>query len=509
MSENLTDIPLLKLKNVKKSYSGVSVINDISLSLFAGEIHALVGENGAGKSTLIKILSGSVKADSVSCEVDGVPINIESVGLAEKLSIRFIHQELNAIPHLSVAEFIFLGKKLPRRLKFLVDWKNLNNNAQTVLKKFGVDHINPKKAVGRLSIGDKILVKLCGAFVAEDYKKEARLYVLDEPTASLNSTEVSRLFSILRRLASDGRAILYVSHRINEIFELTNRVTVLRDGEVVLKKLIRHLSVSDLLKAMTGRQVLQTFPKRQTYLSNEIVLQAKNLRNNRLKNISFVAKCGEVLGIAGLNGSGRSELLRALMGCDSLDTGQVFVNGKSIKPSISNMWNTGFAYIPEERRSQGLVMNQTVTTNTALPFIRQCSLFNIFANSSVLRRKTKETTTSVKLRTLGLNQRVWQLSGGNQQKILFARSLWSEPRILLLDEPTRGVDVGAKQEIYEVVRSVSDQGTSVLMVSSELRELIGLCDKILVLKKGELLDIVDTLDLTEQKLLSSCYGQLK
>ena len=509
MSDNLTDTPLLKLTNVKKSYSGISVINNISLSLFAGEIHALVGENGAGKSTLIKILSGSVKADSVSCEVEGEPVKLESVRFAEKLSIRFIHQELNAIPHLSVAEFIFLGKRLPSRLKILVNWKNLNNNAQIVLKKFGVDHINPKKTVGRLSIGDKMLVKLCGAFVAEDHKKEARLYVLDEPTASLNSTEVSRLFSLLKRLANDGRAILYVSHRINEIFELANRVTVLRDGEVELKKLIRHLSVSDLLEAMTGRQVVQTFPKRQTFLSNEIVLQAKNLRNNSLKNISFEAKCGEVLGIAGLSGSGRSELLRALMGCDSLDTGHVFLNGKNIKSSISTMWKSGVAYIPEERRTQGLVMNQTVTTNTALPFIRQSSLFNIFVNSSALRRQTKATTTSVKLRTLGLNQMVWQLSGGNQQKILFARSLWSEPQVLLLDEPTRGVDVGAKQEIYEIIRSVSDRGTAVLMVSSELRELIGLCDKILVLKKGKLEDIVDTLDLTEQKLLSSCYGQSK
>ena len=300
MSDNLTDTPLLKLTNVKKSYSGISVINNISLSLFAGEIHALVGENGAGKSTLIKILSGSVKADSVSCEVEGEPVKLESVRFAEKLSIRFIHQELNAIPHLSVAEFIFLGKRLPSRLKILVNWKNLNNNAQTVLNKFGINHINPKITVGRLSIGDKMLVKLCGAFVAEDHKKEARLYVLDEPTASLNSTEVSRLFSLLKRLANDGRAILYVSHRINEIFELANRVTVLRDGEVELKKLIRHLSVSDLLEAMTGRQVVQTFPKRQTFLSNEIVLQAKNLRNNSLKNISFEVKCGEVLGIAGV-----------------------------------------------------------------------------------------------------------------------------------------------------------------------------------------------------------------
>ena len=250
MSDNLTDTPLLKLTNVKKSYSGISVINNISLSLFAGEIHALVGENGAGKSTLIKILSGSVKADSVSCEVEGEPVKLESVRFAEKLSIRFIHQELNAIPHLSVAEFIFLGKRLPSRLKILVNWKNLNNNAQTVLKKFGVDHINPKKTVGRLSIGDKMLVKLCGAFVAEDHKKEARLYVLDEPTASLNSTEVSRLFSLLKRLANDGRAILYVSHRINEIFEL---FPILKDKR---SQLVGELSGGQRQQVALGRALM-------------------------------------------------------------------------------------------------------------------------------------------------------------------------------------------------------------------------------------------------------------
>ena len=507
MSDILTDIPLLKLINVQKSYSGVRVINQISLSLFAGEIHALVGENGAGKSTLIKIISGIVKADSVSCEVGGVPVKLESAMFAEKLGIRFIHQELNAIPLLSVAEFIFLGKKLPTRLKFFVDWNSLYNDAQIVLKKFGVDHIDPKTTVGRLSIGDKMLVKLCGAFVAEDRKKEAGLYVLDEPTASLSSTEVSRLFSVLRRLAEDGRAILYVSHRINEIFELANRVTVLRDGKVELNNLIKLLSVSDLLEAMTGRQVVQTFPQRQTDLPNEIILQAKNLCNKSLKNISFEVKSGEVLGIAGLSGSGRSELLRALMGCDSLTSGHVLLNGKHIKPSISKMWRRGIAYIPEERRAQGLVMNQSVTTNTALPFMRQTSILKIFVNFSALKSKTKAKTSIVNLRSFGLNQTIWQLSGGNQQKILFARSLWSEPQVLLLDEPTRGVDVGAKQEIYEIIRSTSEKGTTVLMVSSELRELIGLCDKIIVLKNNELIDSIDTMGLTEKKLLSRCYGQ--
>ncbi|MEL0329137.1 MAG: sugar ABC transporter ATP-binding protein [Deltaproteobacteria bacterium] len=498
-------IPFLHLSNLQKSFGSVPVLRGVELALFSGEIHGLMGENGAGKSTLIKILSGNLVADSITCSMNGESLSLVEARQSGQLGMRFIHQELNSIPHLSVAENLMLGKQLPTRAKIFVNQQKLAELTQVALAELGVTHIDPRQRMSQLGAGDQMLVKLGSAFVVESSKPAAQLYVLDEPTASLMPSETEKLFAALDRLKQKGGAILYVSHRLDEIFQITDRITVLRDGRNTLVEKTEMLKPRTVVEAMTGREISQHYPGRSNILSKEVLLSVQNLRNAKLKSLNFTLHKGEILGLAGLGGSGRSEVLRTLLGIRDF-SGTLTLEGQLWQPRLKNFWQERLAFIPEERRSQGLVLNQTVATNSHLPFIGNFGKFLGLLPQQKLRQKSEEAWSRVKVQGTGISQRIWQLSGGNQQKVLFARATWNQPKLLLLDEPTRGVDVGAKQEIYSLIRQASQEGTSVLLVSSELGELIGLCDRILVLRDGQIHHELQTNGLREADLLAYCQG---
>ena len=498
-------IPFLQLSNLQKSFGSVPVLSGVELTLFSGEIHGLMGENGAGKSTLIKILSGNLMADSITFTMNGESRLLAEARQSGQLVMRFIHQELNSIPHLSVAENLMLGKQLPTWAKIFVNKQNLSELTRVALAELGIANIDPSQRMSQLGAGDQMLVKLGSAFVVESGKPSVQLYVLDEPTASLMPSETEKLFAALERLKQKGSAILYVSHRLDEIFQITDRITVLRDGRNTLVEKTEKLKPRTVVEAMTGREICQHYPGRSNILSKEVLLSVQNLRNARLKSLNFTLHKGEILGLAGLRGSGRSEVLRTLLGVRDV-SGTLSLEGKPWQPKLKKFWQERLAFIPEERRSQGLVLNQTVATNSHLPFIGNFGKFLGLLPQQKLRQKSEEAWSRVMVQGTGISQRIWQLSGGNQQKVLFARATWNQPKLLLLDEPTRGVDVGAKQEIYSLIQQASQKGTAVLMVSSELGELIGLCDRILVLRDGQIYHELQTNGLREADLLAYCHG---
>jgi len=501
---------LLSIQDANKSYGGIPVLRHASIDLQAGEVHALMGENGAGKSTLIKLMAGVVTADSIKILVHGQPATINHPQAAFDLGLRFIHQELNIVPQLSVAENIFLGQKYPTYVGLLVNWNRLNKRAKAVLAQLGVTHIDPHIKVARLSPGDQMLVSIARAFVGEVTENtRAIVYVMDEPTAALTGQETAQLFAVIDQLKKRGCAILYVSHRLDEIFKIADRVTVMRDGQIVSISSIQSVTSNDLIHMMTGRELQQVYPARETRISDQIMLDVHGLETASIKNVSFQLAEGEILGIAGLSGSGRTELLRGIMGADYLVSGTIQLDNQPLKrPSPWSSWRSGIAFVPEERRSQGLILSRNVGNNVTLPQLRYLSHFGIFLN----HRSEWDTSTSIgesiHLKAKNPAQIVRQLSGGNQQKVVFARALVRPPRILLLDEPTRGVDVGAKADIYGLIRKISASGTGILMVSSDLPELLGMTDRILIMRNGQTAGIVETIGLTEAKLLALCYGEM-
>jgi ABC-type sugar transport system ATPase subunit len=511
-----TDAPLLKVSGANKSYSGIPALIDAALDLCAGEVHALMGENGAGKSTLIKILAGVLSPDSIQIEVRGQPTTIHHAQAAFDLGLRFIHQELNIVPQLSVAENVFLAQPYPRRAGILVNWRMLNERAHTVLSQLGVSHINPRQQMARLSPGDQMLVSIARAFVGDDVMggeqggSGAAVYVMDEPTASLTGQETAMLFNVIERLKKRGSAVLYVSHRLDEIFKIADRVTVMRDGRVVDTRPTSAVTPADLIRMMTGRALQQVYPARETPHGQRVVLEVNRLRTPAVRDVNFQLHEGEIIGIAGLNGSGRTEVLRGLMGADRLLGGSITLDGKSVRRlSTTGAWESSIAFVPEERRSQGLIISRSVSDNVSLPHLRHLSRAGWLLDYRLERGTSQRLGESVRLKAKSPAQTVRQLSGGNQQKVVFARTLVRSPRLLLLDEPTRGVDVGAKADIYALIRQISAAGTGILMVSSDLPELIGLSDRIMIMRGGQMVDLVSAEGMTEEKLLSLCYGEIQ
>jgi ABC-type sugar transport system ATPase subunit len=514
-----TDQPtLLQITRANKSYNGVPALIDAALELQAGEVHALMGENGAGKSTLIKLIAGVTPPDSIQIERRGQPVAIHSPQHAFDHGLRFIHQELNVVRRLSVAENIFLGQPYPTRIGLLVDWRKLNDAARFVLEQIGVTHIKTRELMAHLSTGDQMLVSIARAFAGDDViaaesaesnETGASVYVMDEPTAALSGEEVALLFGVINRLRERGSAVLYVSHRLEEVFQIADRVTVMRDGRVVATQPIAETTPAELIRQMTGRDLQHVYPPRMTSHGDDIRLEARSIQTDSVRDVNFTLKAGEILGVAGLNGSGRTELLRALMGADRLKAGEIWLDGERLPGlSPSSAWERGIVFVPEERRSQGLIMTRTVGNNVTLPQLRHFSRGNLLLDHRRERQISRDMGESVRLKAEGSYQSVRELSGGNQQKVVFARALTQPPRVMLLDEPTRGVDVGAKYDLYALIRRISEAGTGVIMVSSELPELIGLADRLLIMRDGRLVDDVPNQGLTEEKLLALCYGEI-
>lgn len=501
-------MPLLTLRDVNKSYGPVPVLRGVNLVVEAGEIHALMGENGAGKSTLIKILAGVVAPDRAEIIVDGRSVIIDSPATAHRLGLRFIHQEMNVVPALSVAENIFVGRRYPTRAGIFVDWRRLEAVARDALARLGITHIDPRTPVGRLSVGDRMLVRISSAFLSEP-DAPARLYILDEPTAALTAEEAERLFAVLHQIRQSGNSVLYVSHRLDEVMALCDRATVLRDGKSIDSGRLADITHDDLVALMIGRRVEEAYPRRVTKPSDEVAFTATDLCAKGLEPISLSVRKGEILGIAGLAGAGQTELLRALFGDLPVTKGAMRLGGHPYRPrGPQDAWRSGVAYVPRERRSEGLVVSRPVFENVTLAHLGRRSLGGAWLTPYRERRFAAAIATDVKLKAAGPEQRTLELSGGNQQKVVFAKALSGNPGLLLLDEPTRGVDVGAKFDIYTIIRHMTAKGMAVIVASSDLPELIGMCDRIAIMRDGGIAEIVDAGSLTEEDLINRCYGRI-
>lgn len=487
----------LRFLGLTKRYGSVTVLSDVSLTLQPGRVHALMGENGAGKSTCIKLLSGVVRADRMQVTRDGQAVALNSPADAHTAGFRVIHQELNLVPQLSVAENILLGHAMPQRLGLFVDWRELARRADQALDQLDVRHIDVAAQAGSLSSGDRMLVKIASALVA-DAGAAPCLYVLDEPTAALSEVESARLFQVISRLKQRA-AVLYVSHRLAEVMTICDDVTVLRNGKQVFTGPVATTSRAEIIEHMTGRALTDSFPPRASPMGQPVA-QALHLSTKALSGLNFTLHQGEVLGIAGLTGAGQAEVLDLFLGLARPRTGTLTLDGSQAPANPAQAWARGVAYVPPERRSQGLAMSLAVRPNALMPHYTGWRTHRATEQSL-----TRSLSARVNLQARDTEQSVWQLSGGNQQKVVFARAVAGNPRLLLLDEPTRGVDVGARAEIYGLIRDLSAQGCAVLLATSDLPEMLGLSDRILVLHQGRQVALLDPTGLSPADLLTTLY----
>lgn len=495
---------MLSLSRVTKTYAGVPALTDVALDLRAGEVHALMGENGAGKSTLIRILAGVTQADRMEAWMGGSPVQLRSPAEARASGFRFVHQELNIVPQISVAENILLGRPAPRRFGLAVDWPEMNRIASEALARFGVTAIDPAQKVARLGMGDRMLIRLAALLVEDE--TPARLFVLDEPTAALTHAESDRLFRVIRSLRDQGAAILYVSHRIDEVMDLADRISVLRDGRNAMTVDTADTGKAGLIYAMTGRSLADHVPRRRTAPASNVAARADGAATDRLSGIDFVLREGEVLGVAGLENAGQSEVLRLFLGEGRLRAGRIGLDGRNRPEGPAGAWARGCALVPRDRRREGLALGRSIAANMLLPHLAGLGGVPGLASARRERRLAAVLAKRVALKAQGMGQAVRLLSGGNQQKVLFARAMAGKPRLLLLDDPTRGVDVGARADIYDMIRQAGAEGCAVIVTSTDLPELIGLCDRILILRDGKQVALTPTDGLDPAGLLALIYG---
>ncbi|MEW6229847.1 MAG: sugar ABC transporter ATP-binding protein [Bacillota bacterium] len=497
-NSSMASQPLLAMQGITKTFPGVRALDRVDFELREGEVHALLGENGAGKSTVVKILSGSLSKDSGKIFLRGEEVAITSPSQARDLGIGMVYQELSLVPSLSVAENIFLGR-WPRRRSGLVDWKEIHRRAQSELASLGLN-LSPRCRVGSLSVAEQQLTE-----IAKVVSQKARILLLDEPTSALSENERKRLFSLIETLKRSGMSLIYISHRLAEVLEVADRITVLRDGRRVGTVPVSEAYEDQLVTMMVGRSLSEQFPKTPVP-AGEVMLHVANLNvPGRLHNVTFDVRKGEIVGIFGLMGSGRTTLARALFGLERLDSGEIHVNGvETAVVSPADAIRTGIGYLTEDRR-QGLVPCLSIPPNVTLSSLGEFSRFFL------LRRKAEERTVArfvqdLRIRTPSLRQKVARLSGGNQQKVVLSKWLCRRSKIIVFDEPTRGIDVAGKSEVFQLMGRLAEQGVGILMISSELPELLGMCDRILVMHKGSLVGEFSASEATQEELLKSASG---
>jgi len=494
---------LLSIGHLRKAYGGATALKDASLELSAGETLALMGENGAGKSTLIKILAGAVQPDGGEIHIEGAAASLRSPEEAHRRGLRFIHQELNVVASLSVAENIFLGRVYPRRLG-LVDWRALNARASAALAALDVKHVDPRTIVAKLTVGDRMLVRIAAAFLDDDSAR-ARIFVMDEPTAALTGEESERLFKIIGALRARGCGILFVSHRLDEVLHIADRISVLRDGETCATLDAKDATKARLIELMTGRKDVAAERGQARLLDAPVALKVDGLAGEGLRDIAFELHKGEILGFTGLAGAGSERLIRALVA--SAGGGNVILEGEpAALRGPADAWARGIALTPRERRAEGLILKHDIAGNVSLPHLNRLSRMRWFLDFRKERARAVDLGRRVRLKASGPRQKVRTLSGGNQQKVLLARAMAGAPRVLLLDEPTRGVDVAAKFDIYAFLQEAAAAGASVAVVSSDQEELLRLCSRVAVLREGRIAATVPTEGLTPERLLALCYG---
>ncbi|MFD0693378.1 sugar ABC transporter ATP-binding protein [Paenibacillus sp. GCM10027628] len=498
---------VLSMRAISKSFSGVTVLKDINIDLYKGEVHALMGENGAGKSTLMKIMAGIYRPDKGEIMYRGQSIVWHNAMEAREKGISVIHQELKLSPNITIGENVLMGTKFPKNKFGMVDWKKVHERAHFLLKSIGSE-LDPRAYVSTLSVAQQQMVEIARALSIE-----AEVLVMDEPTASLTHKEIDKLFVIMNELKQKGVAIVYISHRMDEIFKISDRCTILRDGEWITSVPITETNPEHLVKTMVGRELNELFqkpPSHSNWITNKTpVLEIKNLSDNKnVKDISLEVHSGEIVGISGLVGAGRTELVRTIFGLSEISAGEILINGQPVNiSSPEDAMRYGIAHVPESRKEQGLFLNMSVKEN-----IMMAEMFK-YRKASLLDWSQINNEADMYIKELGIKtaskeQKVVSLSGGNQQKALLARWLSIKPKVLLLDEPTRGVDIGAKTEIHKVIYKLAKNGLAVLMISSELPEILALSDRILVMHEGKLRANLQREDATQAKIMYYATGEI-
>jgi rhamnose transport system ATP-binding protein len=491
--------PPAALAGVSKRFGATQALADVSLALLPGEIHGLVGENGAGKSTVVKVLAGIHVPDSGSVVVDGKPVLLHGPAHARSLGIAVVHQEPRLFPDLTVAENVFMGHAPTGRLGTL-SWRDMRRAADQIFESLSV-HLDSRDLVRGLSMADQQLIE-----IAKALSIEARVLVLDEPTASLSAHEVERLFAIVRQTRERGVAVLFVSHRLEEVFDLCDRATVLRDGRHVITAPTSELNTAALVRHMVGRAV-SLFPRGAAKIG-DVLLDVRNLtRVGAFRDISFSVRSGEIVGLAGLVGAGRTEVARVLFGLDRADSGEVRLDGKRVRfATASAALGAGLAYVPEDRHLDGLVEGFSIAENVTLPILPR--LFpRLFLRNSRERELADGYIERLRIRSTGAGELIEALSGGNQQKVVIAKWLATNPRVLILDEPTRGVDIGAKVEVHRIISDLAASGLGIVLISSELPEVLAMSDRILVLHEGRIAAEIPRAEATEEKVMFAATGQ--
>jgi ABC-type sugar transport system ATPase subunit len=492
----------LQVRGISKSYDGTLALQKVSLSAPAGEVHAIVGENGAGKSTLIKILAGAIQPDEGQLLLDGHAVEIHSPHEAFELGIRTVYQEFSLVPHLTVTENILMGQMPTRRFKWWVDWLEAHRQAERILDDLGFTGIDVRTLVSGLSVSHQQMVE-----IAKAGAEKPRILILDEPSAVLSQEELKRLFDLTRKLKNEESAlILYISHRLEEVFEIADRITVLKDGLMVGTVLPQTTTQNDLIKMMVGRPLADIYPHRQTQPGNEL-LRVNNLsKDNAFTDVSFSVTQGEIVGMFGLVGSGRTEVARCIFGAVQPTSGELYLDGELIQPtSPQDAVLANIALVTEDRKRDGLVMSCSMRDNVGLATMDQVSRWSLI-NRRQQDAQVGEKVQEMSVRPPQINKLVKELSGGNQQKVVLAKWLLAQARVLILDEPTRGVDVATKVEIYHLIGDLADQGVGIILISSELPEILGMSDRTLVMREGRVVGEFTRAQSTEETLLACAAG---
>ncbi len=489
------------MRGIRKSFDGTQALKGVDFSACQGEVHAIVGENGAGKSTLMKILAGALQRDAGEILLDGQPAVLKSPFSAHRLGIRAVYQEFSLVRHLSITENILLGQMPTARVKWMVDWKRAHKLAEEKLAEIGFTGLDVRAQVSSLSVSQQQMVEIAKAAVTQP-----RIWILDEPSAVLSQEELKRLFELIRQLKERSTLTLYISHRLDEVFKVADRITVLKDGELVGTVLPQDTSDSQLIKMMVGRTLGEFYPHRANRPGDEILSVNALSRQGSFSDVTFSLRGGEIVGLFGLVGSGRTQVARCIFGADRLTGGEICLEGKPVRLSTPHdAVRAGIAFVTEDRKRDGLVMSCSIRDNASLAILHQISRW------IMLDTRQRDAMVEGKVRELSvhpaqISRLVKQLSGGNQQKVVLAKWLLSQARVLILDEPTRGVDVATKVEIYRIISDLAERGVGILIISSELPEILGMSDRAIVMRKGQVAGEFKTEQASEESLLACAAG---
>ncbi len=489
------------MKNISKSFSENQVLTEVDFEVRKGEIHALMGENGAGKSTLVKVLTGIHHRDSGIIKIKGKEVEFSNPKQAEEEGIVVIHQELNIIPYLTVAQNIYLGKEITYGKTGILNTDKMNKLAAKTLKQLGVTDIKPQDIAGELSVGKQQMVEIARAL-----STNAEVIIMDEPTSALTDREIEKLFNVIHSLKEQGVAFVYISHRMEEIFQICDRISILRDGNYIGTKYIADTSFEEVVKMMVGRELGERYPVKNNKIG-EVIFQVENLTINGLfESVNFEVREGEILGVSGLMGAGRTEVMEAIFGYRKKDSGTVKLNGKPLKTNHpSNLIKEKIGFITEDRKGKGLVLDSSIRENIALTNFEIISKFGVIERSEE-RNLVEKLIRKLRVKASSIEQKAETLSGGNQQKVVIAKWLGINPKVLILDEPTRGVDIGAKKEIYSIMNQLAKNGVAIIMISSELPELLGVSDRIMVMHEGKVKAFFDKHEATQEKIMMAATG---